>query len=255
MAKVYYRLDEIDSDSKAVYSYYLGGQRAPARLSWNTQSGNSNDLKWFEMDTSFDVRGDGIANGQFKFVSTWFLANVVGTIDYANTVLTPRALESVIRIADYPYANAANKLVLYLGVAHGESSFSASGSKISTGQALQQVYVQLAGDCKVVVDRNAKDGDSRSVSISAWSSNDAEVKDIFHNSEYRVHLQSKFNANWDVSRITVTFPANASNIVYDPTLAAGASTSANPPSSDASAFAPSYLFALLLATLLGLYLF
>lgn len=252
MAKAYYAIDEIDADDNIVHRHLLN-ETADALGKWSGSIGSTanGNLRWVETSASFAARGDA-ENGKFKVKTTWFLSSVVGKVDYADTVLTPRVVEAVIRIANYPYANPANRLVLHLAVAHGKSSFSASGAVLQTGNNLEKVSVKLAGDCRIVADEDALNGETRSVTVSAWNDADVTANDVVvRDTDLHAQLNAKFKSSWAVSRIHVVFPANASHIVYDPSLSAG--TTYQRQSGSASSVFPS-LLALVLAALIGVYL-
>lgn len=247
MAKAYYRLDEIDASGAIVHTYWLGTNGV--NIDWSVEVSTATNLRWTELNATLDARGNA-GNGQFGLSVTFFLSNVVGQLNVGGTVMTPRSIESVIRITNYVYANATNKLVLYLAAAHGQSNFSASGDIISTGELLEQVYVQLAATCQIAASANVMVGDDRAVVTSSWSSN-STIKSLIQGSDFYAYLNSKFSNNWDIRTINITFPANASNIIYDPTLGTGRSNAATP-GNPASTTIPS-LLVLAVAALLGVF--
>lgn len=242
MAKAYYRLDEVDASGAVVFSYNIFSEGLD--VDWQVSAGSNTNLRWAELNTELNLRAS--TDASFDIAVTFFLSNVVGRLNVAGTVMTPRNLESVIRISNYRYAAATNKLVLHMAVAHGQTQFSASGNKISTGQNLEQIYVQLASNCRVSSDPEAMDGDEKSVTLGSWSSN-STVKSIIGSSAFNSYLQSKFQSNWNIRTITITFPANASNIVYDPALAAGSSNAAGPTNAATSFAVPSLLLLAIVA--------
>ena len=247
MAKAYYRLNEIDASGAIVHTYWLGGNLAD--IDWAVDVSSSTNLRWAELNATLDARGNS-GNGQFGLSIAFFLSNVIGKLNIGDTVMTPRSIESIIRITDYVYANATNKLVLFMAAAHGQSNFSASGDIITTGALLEQVYVQLAASCQVAASANVMTGENRAVVTSSWSSN-STIKDLIQGSDFYASINAKFNNNWDIRTINITFPANASNIIYDPTLGSGRSTAAAP-SNTASAALPS-LFLIAVAALFGIF--
>lgn len=249
MAKAYYRLDEVDASGNVVFTYWLGGNLA--NIDWSLDVSSSTNLKWAELTSSLNIRGN-VSVDQFDLSVTFFLSNVVGQLNVGATIMTPRSIESVIRITDYVYASATNKLVLHMAVAHGQTKFNAEGDFITTGSELQQIYVQLASSCQVAASASALSGDNQAVVTGSWSTN-STLKDLIFASagDFYASLNSKFNADWDIRSISITFPANATHIIYDPTLGAGKSTT-DTPGSPASATIPS-LVLLAVAALFGLF--
>jgi hypothetical protein len=135
-----------------------------------------------------------------------------------------------------------------LAAATGDSSVQVNGGFVSAGNAgLSQLYVSVASECHVVANDQALVGEVRAVSISSFTAASAAVKAQITASAAASYMTAKFQGNWDVKVVNIDFPANATNIVYDPTI--GASEKAVAPTSSGTLLLPSLSLAILFALL------
>lgn len=143
---------------------------------------------------------------------TFLLSEIKGKVSLADAVVVPKSLESVVSIKNWPYKDAANTLSLVIVVATG--SFTAKGSAIVSGSNEDdQVYFALS--TKATVGGKVED-----VSVSGYSN--AEFDASFSNDNIKAELTGVYGANYQVKQVKVTFPAGAQDILYDPTIGAGA---------------------------------
>lgn len=243
MAKAFYELSEVDQNGAEVATYSLGDDTS---VNWAVSYNFSGDLKYFTLEATMNL-ANGASSDPFYVEITFFLSQVRGMIDLANTTITPRMLESTVRISNYTYANANNNLRLKVLAAHGD--LKAVGTKyVQAGSGLEEIYIRLSGECQVVSDRHALFGETHDVTISGWTKA-TNLKRVINKTHAKQYLDIKYSSNWDIHMATVDFPAGVSNVIYDPTLGAGTTKAATGAS---SLLLPSLflIFSALLGTLL-----
>jgi len=244
MAKAFYQLSEVDQNGNDVAVYSLGDDDS---VNWAVSYNFTGDLKYFTLEATMDLQ-NGASQDPFYIEITFFLSQVKGMIDLANTTITPRVLESTVRISNYTYANSNNNLRLKVIAAHGDLK-AVGTKKIQAGSGLEGLYISLSGECQVVDNRHDLSGDVRSVAVSAWTKA-TNLKRIINRTHAKQYLDIKYSSNWDIHIASVDFPAGVSNLIYDPTLGAGSIKAAN--TSASSLLLPSLflIFSALLGTLL-----
>lgn len=146
-----------------------------------------------------------------KYISS----KVVGVfeVDGVQTVVTPRNLESLFYIDNWPYANAANKLTLEVGVATAAAAATASGSLTTSGTA-DPMYFNVAAEAKV-------GGVATPVTVGAWVDAGLDVKTQFGNADLEAQLKATYAGGYLIRVIPITYPAGAQNIIQDPTAGNG----------------------------------
>ena len=252
MAKAYFQLAEVDGYGNEVAIYGIGGDDDQT-IDWQVEKHLLGDLKYFKMSASLQTgNGGNDTSSEFFLEVTWFISQVTGMVNLGNTTITPRMIESVIRISNYTYANEDNHLRLKILAAHGGIQVSAQGNTLETGEGLEKMYVRLATTCHVVPNGRAFWGIPHGVVVSAWK-RAQNLKQLILKSRAKNYLNAKWGSNWDVMVATVDFPAGATDIVYDPTLGTGQSKQTQ--NSQAGALLSPSLLILLLSALVGTFFF
>jgi len=247
LAKAYLMLSERNETDDVVKNFSLGGEILQRR-DWSVTSSTSGDLKWLKLKTTIDN-----GNSNFDVIITFFVSSICGTVVYGNTTVHPRSLESVFEVRGYEYENDTNHLTLIFAVAHSNSSFFIKGDKVESGDDADNVdgmYVKLANRCWVAQGASLY-GSLKSVFVKFWR-RASEFTDLFDWTGLKIFLTRRFHDDWDFQITEIDFPANATNIIYDPMLATGTKSSrAASSSAVASSVAPSItaLFAIALALL------
>jgi len=144
---------------------------------------------------------------------TFVSSGVIGRINLANAIVTPKSLESIIEIANYPYTNPSNTLTLVMVCGTGSATAEAGGSvTLTSGTGDSAVFFALSK--QAIVDGVAKD-----LTISAFGS--ADIAATFENNDVTAQLNAKYLGQAQAKIVNVTFPAGALNILYDPTIGVG----------------------------------
>jgi len=216
-------LDEIDSTGALKNTIGLGG------LIWTYSDSSSGQggLRYLTAQAS---------KGALTLKISFIYSDVVGVLNVIGTaVVTPKSLESVISIQNYPYADNGNSLRLNLGVGTAAGSVSVQGSvtHLSSGSGQTGTFLTLDHVASV-------NGASTPVSISAFTDGNGQAD--FGNSLLQAQINAKYGAGASFKFVSVTFPAGSANIVYDPSIGAGA----NPPTSSGVKNVASF-FALIIA--------
>lgn len=149
MAQAFFRLAERNSADTLVTAYGLGGSGSNQNASWSTSLGQSSDgnLHYFQMDTDLQ---SAVTGSWFHVTIYWYLSAVVGQIDLGDTTVTPRVLESIVKITNYPYAATGNYLVLGVAALYDNTSFSYTYNNVSSGSdGLSGLYVNVSSVCQV----------------------------------------------------------------------------------------------------------
>eukprot|EP00727_Mastigamoeba_balamuthi_P014431 m51a1_g9612 hypothetical protein (195) ;mRNA; r:1080024-1080608 len=158
----------------------------------------------------YRINGTDATSGLTVFF-TWIVTSVPGYTLYGNTVVVPKAFETIVEIHNYPYASQGNRLRLrVLGAnAHAEAQAGAFAS---------QRGVKAYAEAGV---RATVNGIAAVCEAGAWV--DYTLDALKKLSEGVLH---PFHRSWgrdDVKRIDIEFPSGAQVIVYDPVLATGTS--------------------------------
>lgn len=201
----------------------------------SASSGGSNGLTYAQFTGS--PGSDSTWNVSLTFIAS----DVVGKINYADAVVGPKSVETVVAINGYPYQASTNTLSLVMAVATGQASASAAGSatSLTSGSGDSEVYFSLSNT-------HLNGAEVHPVQVSAFTAGDYD-SDIGNN-YFQAQVQGKYNAQASLQKVTATFAAGASNIVYDPAMGAGT----NPQQLSSSAFALAPAVALLAVVVMGL---
>jgi len=170
----------------------------------------------------------------FQVIVTFISSDNVGYVNYQNkevgAIVTPKTIESIVEINNYPYKSSSNYLSLTMGSATGSFNVvaSASASNMISGSGDNQVYFALSNDAIV-------DGNKVSVAVSSFATVSTGT-----NSYIEGQAKGKYGGSINVVTVSVDFPAGATNIVYDPTIGQG-----TPPTLDTGISAVAIFFIIL----------
>jgi len=131
--------------------------------------------------------------------------------EWLNTVMTPKSLETFVKISNYPYATAGNKIQLVTAVVTADATLDASG-KISAGSGTGKSYYNI--NAKSLVDGKQVDA-----IIAAFVS--ADFNATFENNDIVLQAQKALKGVATCYTTTITFPADAKVILLDPTIGSG----------------------------------
>jgi len=140
---------------------------------------------------------------------THAISNHAGVLSLAGAVVTPKVLETIIEIDNWPYMAAGNTLTLVLLA--GTGSGSSSKTLLGSGTGTSQVYLQLNASAVI-------SGSLGDVTINYSVSADAST---IQDSDIQAALSSKYSGSINVVQYNITYPAGASSIIYDPAVGAG----------------------------------
>jgi len=200
VGNVFLNVLEKDSNDNIVNTRYLGS------LFWVLESSNV-------ADGLRTVTFSGVTvEDKFKIYITFILSDILGKIDYGNAIVTPKSVESIIEIDNYPYKNPKNYLSIVVGVVSGSSSLQAyaSATAVQSGSGEDQVYVAFANNAQI-------NNVTTQVKVDAVVTNSSTLQ----NQNLVIQAQMRYKAGFDVRLFTITFPAGASAITYDPTMGSG----------------------------------
>lgn len=189
---------------------------------WNVDVGSNGDLYYLNMNATLT---NNVTGTSFQLGLSYFMSAVVGSIDLGNTLITPRMVESVVRVNGYQYAAPGNYLTLDVAAAYNDQAFNTSTKGVVfSGSSLEMVYVKMANVCQITTSTNDRSGYSASVSVSEWDSSSAFallVKSAVSSTSLGTFLSSRFDTAWGLSVASIDFPAGASDFIYDPTIGSG----------------------------------
>jgi hypothetical protein len=205
----YTRLVERDPSGAEVKSLNLKGENViTGNFVWTRSAAQtSGDIKFMT------ISGTDKSKAGFSVLITFVVSTKVGILEYGNTVVQPRSLETIIEINGWPYASPSNTLGLEMVVGSGSASLNAR-ELVST--VAGKVYFRAASGVTV-------DGRDAAVSASGWVdvSFSTDIPDSLKN-----HLQGRYGSLVSLKKNEIKFPAGAAKIVYDPTIGQGEMISA-----------------------------
>lgn len=148
---------------------------------------------------------------QLQFVVTE-LAGVLNLLE-GGVLVVPRALESIVIIEGWTYANPDNYLTLRTVVGSLQGSWTANG-QITAGSGDSAVYYRFAETVWV-------DGKVVPAKISGKVTGD--ISKSFESAEVVAQLTGRYSVSASCEIVDVDFPVGAQLIVYDPTMGSGES--------------------------------
>jgi len=207
----YTRLIERDPSGNQVaalaMSSALGNLLNINTFTWNKIEGSTTgDVKFVT------IRGTDSRRAGFSVLITFAVSSKVGILDYGNTPINPRTLETIIEINGWPYASPSNTLSLEVVAGSGGGSTTATG-RLFSSVASSKVYLRVASGVSV-------DGRDGAVSTSAWAdaSFDADLPSL---GLLKAQAESAIAGAINLKKTEIKFPAGAAKIIYDPTLGQG----------------------------------
>jgi hypothetical protein len=142
----------------------------------------------------------------------YIMTDTAGVLKTAERpLIIPKAIESYIRISNWKYAHPDNYLTVVYVVGTGSSVWHVSGHLVA-GSGTEQTFVRMADSALV-------DGKMKSVRVSAYASRNGISE--FRNPYVEAQLRSRYHSSASVTFIEISFPSNAINIEYDPTIGVG----------------------------------
>lgn len=217
-----------------------------AGVNWTMSTGQdvSGDLRWVEMFTMLPNYNNITF---FRIEITWFYSAVRGQICLGNANLSPRMIESVVRVSGYEYQHPNNSLTLRFAVAHSSNSYTASVGEVTSGVNMTRVYTSLSPTAQLPPNPFAMNGTLVNVTVADWQSSSG-LRNFISNSNVGPLLNDAFSSNWDVRYADVSLPPGVRDVIYDPTLGSGyefdvvapSPTDSSIPSSSSGLIQPSF---------------
>jgi len=163
----------------------------------------------------------------------------VGTV----SVVTPNSIETVVNITNFPYNSVANSVKLNIGVASQASTVTVTTqyTQFSGGTGNGATFFSLNNQVLA-------GGTVQPAKISGFV--DVDDTATLANSDIVAQATAKYAAAASFKIVSVTFPAGASSIVYDPSTGSGAPPPAIVGTSGANGITVSFALLILLITLL-----
>jgi len=210
-------------------------------------------------DCGWTVGGGNDTTGHLRFLTidavgcvpaqtvsfVFFISDTLGKVDLNNglsAIVTPKTVESVVSINNWNYADKANTISLVYGTVSGAiadaGSVSVSGNVLKSGSGNNQVYAAYASVASV---------NGATATVTVAHADYANVTAIVEDSSNNAFLSAIYGGVGGVKAkvTTITFPAGASSITYDPTVGSGDYLQ----SSDAKTF----IFSVLLFAIVALF--
>jgi len=208
MGKAFIQLDEVTPANIVVQTISLGNLLYTLT---NAVTGDAN-LK----GSTFTA-----TQGMMTVKITFLASAVVGVLNVpGNAIITPKTLESVLEIDNFPYMNTANsvRLTMLVGSAAGFINVQASFTHYASGNGDNGAFFTLSHVAQT-------DGTATPVTISAFT----DVKDAvtYGNAYIDTQVRATYGAAASFKLVNVTFKAGSKIILFDPAVGVGA----NPPSS------------------------
>jgi hypothetical protein len=199
-------IDELFPNGTVAYTVPLGG------LAWAiVDQSVTGDVKYITLEGKDLIFYPGVT-----VRISYIVANRVGLLNVGPvSVVTPKSIESVVNITNFPYKNAGDSLRLNLGVATQAATVLVTGqyTHLTGGSGNGATYFSLNKQAVV-------GGQVQPVSISAFvtATSSAQIQ----NGNIVGQVTAKYGAAANFQLVSVTFPAGATTILYDPSTGAGA---------------------------------
>jgi len=210
IGQVFISLEEVPvAGGAAVQNILLGG------LAW-VGTDNSTGVGGLRHLTVKGVQAFGI-NPNFAVYVTYIIPDVVGVLNVPGSpIITPKSLESVIMIKNFPYRSTANAVRLNIGIgaAADTATVGIQGTKSSVVSGAGGGASYFTVDSTVQVD-----GQITNAKVSAFANRQTSAS--FGNPNLAGQIQAKYGAAAEFKIVSVTFPAGANEIVLDPQIGAG----------------------------------
>jgi len=199
IGKSFLTLEEVNANGTTVNRVNLG------TLQWSAgaSSAGKGGLNYFSVTSYQRQTGQNIT-------VTFVISDVTGILNITGEpIVTPKSLESIIQISNYTYKSLSNSLKLTIGVGSGEANLQITGT-FTSGSGANQTYFSLQGVAEI-------DGQTKSVNISGFVKGNANSL----NNNIGAQVTAKYGRAANFQLVSVTFPAGASSITYDPVIGSG----------------------------------
>ena len=198
---IFSRIDEVDGNGNVNKSTLFGD------LNWSKgtyQNDTTGQLSWITFTSS---------GNPFTVYITFAVSKVVGKLNPGGSTLTPQNMETIIELEGYQYANQNHHLNLVLYIAAAASQVANAFTNTQTliaGNGDSEAYLKFSNQATV-------DGKTVNVDVSGYA--DQNV-DLSESGNSYIQDQLKTNSNLQVTSrlVTISFPAGASSIFYDPSM-------------------------------------
>jgi len=151
----------------------------------------------------------------FSVSVTYTATDRVGVLNVGTVaVVTPKSIESVISITNFPYVNKANSVRLNIGVGSQALTLQVDGqfTHFVGGTGNQATYI-------TVNNQVLADGVLKPATVSGFV--DAQSVTNFGNNDIAGQITAKYANAASFKIVSVTFPPGAASIVFDPATGAG----------------------------------
>jgi len=217
--------------------------------------GNSGSFSWTQSAIGVPAAGNPqvsyvtylgqLPGTQWSISITYVVSSVTGVLTYADAIVSPKSFETIIEIDNWPYQTDENYLTLIAAVATGSGT--ASGNAYLYGSGTTSVYFRVGASAVV-------DGTISPVSHNGYSSFDYYgYLSYYRSTPIYAKLEGRFQASVSVNLINISFPAGASNIVYDPDTGSGTPVGDSTTASSSASYLPYSILLFLSVMLLSLF--
>jgi len=236
IGKAYVALQEVAPNGTIVQVVRLNG------LSWSvgTKNVGQGGLRYWSIVGVQPFN----ANPNFKVTVTHVLSDVVGVLNVGGTpILTPKSIETILEILNFPYVSTQNQVKLIIGVGTAAATLSVQGTATHfvSGTGTGTAYFSASNVAQI-------GGAVTPVSVTSTVTGVSAAN--FTNDALAGQVVAKYGAAAEFRIVTVLFPAGATDIIYDPSIGAGSPPPL--PGNSGSFAAPSFFFALFALALLRL---
>lgn len=202
-------LIERNQYGSVVRSYLLtqASSNTSVGVNWSASAGSNSDdtLVWQELHTTI-TSTNSTGTYHFNVSITTFGASVRGRIDLGNIEITPRSLETAVKVSGYQYLDASNTLSLRVFCAYGTVGYRTQLGGIASGHSLSRVYVTIDDAAQRLANETSHNGTNLNVSISGWQILSG-LRTSISKTVTGYMLNDKFGTNWDVIYSDVTLPS------------------------------------------------
>jgi len=203
MSTIFVKLDEVNSNGVVMQTINLGNL---AFVLTTVTTGSPN------------LRGAlfTATQGALSVKITFVASSVVGVLNVpGNVVMTPKTLEAMLEIDNFPYMNTADsvRLTMVVGSAAGAVNVVGSFTQYSSGTGNQGAFFTLSNVAQT-------DGTITPVQISSFTSANTALS--YGNGNFDGQVNATYGAAASFKLVTVTFNPGAKIILFDPAMGVGA---------------------------------
>jgi len=205
IAKAFVALDEVSlvNGTNVVQNFKL------AQFFWSTTDSNVGNGGLRHLTVSGKPVG---SRSNFTVSVTFVVSDVLGVLNVTGSpIVTPKSIESMITISNFPYVNAANQVRLTTAVASAEATLQITGTltHLVAGQGTP-AYITFNSVAEV----NGKPAVVHHTNVSTNGLG-------FGNNNLAGQVSTMYQAAAQFTHILTSFPAGAAQIVFDPVLSVG----------------------------------